>query len=442
MSKKNKRIYLILFGVALALFFGVRFGLQYASIGASYDAKIVCSCMFISGRDFRSIQSEDLYTIPFAHIEVDTLHKLVTADIYGLAKSQAIYRPGLGCTLLNEVTSKELLEQSPPAHTTAPEDSFYNYESFPANIDSIRLRKVLDTAFMELDSTVVKRTRAIVLLYQGKPIVEQYAPGITAQTPLMGWSMTKSVTNAMVGILVKDGKLTAADPAPVEEWKNDARQKITLDHLLRMSSGLDFVEDYSTPSDATKMLFREKGAGAYALQSKLKSTPGTKWYYSSGTTNILQEIMRRQFPSLEAYQAFPYVRLFDKIGMNSAVLEPDASGTFVGSSYMYATARDWARFGQLYLQDGLWQGEQILPQGWVQYSSTETPHSQGTYAAQFWINHQDPEFPQDAFYADGFEGQYVVIIPSKKMVIVRLGCTQGDGFDITTFVKDVLKTIH
>jgi hypothetical protein len=166
------------------------------------------------------------------------------------------------------------------------------------------------------------------------------------------------------------------------------------------------------------------------------------WSYSSGTTNILQEIIRRQFASLAEYRAFPHQRLFQKIGMNSAVLEPDASGTYVGSSFMYATARDWAKFGQLYLQDGVWQGERLLPEGWVKYSSTETPHSGGLYAAQFWIDHADKTFPQDAFMALGFEGQSVTIIPSKQLVIVRLGCTPDErSFNRSAFVKSVLASV-
>ena len=128
--------------------------------------------------------------------------------------------------------------------------------------------------------------------------------------------------------------------------------------------------------------------------------------------------------------------------MHSAIIEPDASGTYIGSSFMYATARDWARFGQLYLQDGIWAGERILPEGWVSYSATETPHSDGQYGAHFWMDHSDKSFPQDAYYADGYEGQYVVIIPSKQLVIVRLGCTQDDAFDLNTFVKDIVAAIQ
>jgi CubicO group peptidase (beta-lactamase class C family) len=227
----------------------------------------------------------------------------------------------------------------------------------------------------------------------------------------------------------------------VEEWQQDKRGEITLDHLLRMSSGLAFEENYAKPSDATKMLFLEKSAGRFALDHPLKDKPGDVFYYSSGTTNILQEIIRRQFSSLDAYQRFPYEQLFQKIGMHSAVMERDPSGTYVGSSFMYATTRDWAKFGLLFLRNGNWNGEQILPENWTAYSSTETRPSGGVYGAHFWMDHNDPGVPRDAFFADGFEGQFVSIIPSRDLVIVRLGLTHGASFNNSALIKSILRVI-
>lgn len=250
--------------------------------------------------------------------------------------------------------------------------------------------------------------------------------------------MTKSVTNAMVGLLVKDGKLDVTKPTPITEWANDNRKLITLDNLLRMSSGLKFEEVYSGISDATKMLFSKAGAGQYAIQSPIEGPPATKWYYSSGTSNILQEIIRRQCKTHAEYLNFPHQRLFQKLGMNTAHLEPDASGTFVGSSFMYASARDWAKFGQLYAQDGIWKGERLLPEGWVAYSSRETPHSDGRYAAQFWTYIRKEGLPADSFTMNGFEGQFVLIIPSKQLVAVRLGCSPEEKyFNEVRFFKEI-----
>lgn len=441
MQVKKKFTLIILMAAGVVLIYALSFGLKYAYIGSSYDAKTVCSCMFISHRALENIKKEDLYAIPFAHIAVDQDHKSVTADIYGMAKTKAIFRPGLGCTLVNELSEDEIRQQPAFINSDSVTDSIEKAPSLTPFVDSAQLYHIIENAFLETDTTKIKRTRAVVILHQGKLIAERYALTISPSTPLLGWSMTKSVTNAMIGLLVKDSLLHTDQTALLEEWIHDDRKNITLDNLLRMSSGLQFKEDYTTPSDATTMLFRTKGAGAFAAHSKLSSPPGSTWSYSSGTTNILQEIIRRKFNTLAEYQAFPHQRLFNKIGMHSAIVEPDASGTYVGSSFMFATARDWAKFGQLYLQDGIWNGDRILPEGWVAYSAKETPHSNGRYAAQFWLNHTDPAFPQDAFMADGFEGQFVVIVPSKQLVIVRLGCSQHEGFDINPFVKDICKTI-
>ncbi len=431
------------------LIYGLNFAIKYAYIGSAYDAKMVCSCTFVSHRNLESIKTEDLYAVPFATINVNEKEQSVTSNIYGFAETKAIFRPGLGCTLVNEMEESEIRNE-PKLQINNPKniskafeiDSIGNSKDNHSIIDIKRFDVAVKEAFTETNPTNIKRTRAIVVLQNGKLIAEKYAPNITKDTPLIGWSMTKSITSTMIGLLVKDGKLDIRKPAPVAEWKNDTRSKITIDHLLRMSSGLDWEENYAQPSDATEMLFRSKNAGLLALQSKAKFAPDQEWYYSSGSSNILQEIIRRQFPNLAEYQAFPHKRLFKKLGMNSAVLEPDASGTYVGSSFMFATARDWAKFGQLYLQDGIWNGERILPEGWVKYSSTETPNSHGQYAAHFWLYHADNQYQSDVYHAIGFEGQYVTIVPSKNLVIVRLGCTPGDNFDHAKLVREIIKSVY
>ncbi len=425
--------------VVVGLFFGVRFGLQYLNIATSYAAKTMCSGVFVAGRTPEAMV-EDLYAVSFVGTQVDTENKSVTSSLYGLAKSQAVYRPGLGCTLVNGSTEAELRAQpSPPISSVKAEN--FTVEPKNAKLEAL-LAETFNPTSSKQNPTPSNKTRAVVVLQDGKLLAERYASGFNAQMPLLGWSMTKSVTNALIGMMVLDQKLEVEKPAPIDEWKNDARAKITLDNLLRMSSGLAFVEDYASPSDATNMLFRAKGAGKFAIGGKIAAEPGAVWSYSSGTTNILQEIVRRQFANYADYLAFPHTRLFQKLGMTSAILEPDASGTYVGSSFMYATARDWAKFGQLYLQDGVWNGERILPEGWVAYSSTETPHSDGTYAAHFWLAHNDPEFPKDGFMAEGFEGQTVAILPTQKLVIVRLGLTHGDAvYDDVAFVKSIIAAL-
>lgn len=433
-NKKLKLGISIFFLAILA--YAVNFAIKYAYIGSAYDAKMVCSCIFVSHRDFESIKNEDLYAVPFATINIDKKEQSVTANIYGLAATKAIFRPKLGCTLVNEIEEAEIRKESPPAPRGGVTSENLTIENTP-----FEGWGAINEAFTETDPENIKRTRAIVVLQNGKIIAEKYASNITKETPLIGWSMTKSITSTMIGLLVKDGKLDIKKPAPIVEWQNDERAKITIDHLLRMNSGLDWDENYAQPSAATEMLFRSKNAGLYALNVPAKYKPDSQWYYSSGSSNILQEIIRRQFSNLTDYQAYPHKRLFQKLGMNSAILEPDASGTYVGSSFMFASARDWAKFGQLYLQDGVWNGERILPEGWVKYSSTETPNSKGQYAAHFWLYHNNNLYQSDVYHAIGFEGQYVTIVPSKNLVIVRLGCTPKDNFDHPKLVREIIKAV-
>lgn len=266
----------------------------------------------------------------------------------------------------------------------------------------------------------------------------------------MGWSMTKSITSALVGILVKEGRLKVEESAPVAEWHDDNRNGITLNHLLQASSGLEWSESYFNPLGSFhEMFIKSDNKGAFAATRTLAHEPGTFFQYSSGCTNIISRIIRQTVGDNDYYK-FPSEKLFYKIGMNHMIMEPDASGTFVGSSYGFASARDWARFGLLYLNDGVWNGETILPPGWVKYSVTPAPAADmGKYGAHWWLNAGDPHNPQlrkypglpaDAYWADGFEEQFVMVIPSEKLVIVRLGVSHH-GFDITRLVNDLIATL-
>jgi CubicO group peptidase (beta-lactamase class C family) len=223
---------------------------------------------------------------------------------------------------------------------------------------------------VETDAALPRRTRAIVIVHGGRIVAERYADGYGSASLFTGWSMTKSVTNALVGILTAQNALDIDADRLRPEWRSpdDPRSAITLHDLLTMSSGLGFDESYAPSGAATRMLFDSHDAAAVAADSPLLHDPGTVWSYSSATTNIVSAVVRDAFKSHDEYIAFPRRALFDRIGMTTAVLEPDPSGTFVGSSFMYATARDWARFGLLFLRDGTWNVERILPEGWVDYS--------------------------------------------------------------------------
>jgi CubicO group peptidase (beta-lactamase class C family) len=314
------------------------------------------------------------------------------------------------------------------------------------------LESALDVAFSEPAETSHRQTRALVVLHHGQIVAERYAPGFSRDTPLIGWSMTKSVINTLAGMLVGDGVLSLDDPAPVPEWQSedDPRKQITVRHLLQMSSGLDFEEVYEPGSDATNMLFTAYSAAGYAAAAPLGHEPGTLWYYSSGTTNILARIFRDSVGgTLAAAQDFASNRLFEPLGITSMVLESDASGSPVGSSFSYATARDWARLGQFWLQDGQWNGVRLLPKGWMQWSTSSAPAAKmGQYGAQFWLNaglegeHRAfPGLPASMYFAHGFNSQIVAVFPEQELVVVRLGFTTDGSWDDNAFLSSVLAAL-
>jgi CubicO group peptidase (beta-lactamase class C family) len=219
---------------------------------------------------------------------------------------------------------------------------------------------------------------------------------------------------------------------------------------LNFNSGLDWDESYNKESDVTKMLYKSGEMGLYATTKKLKEQPGNKFDYSSGSGNILSMIIRQSIDKKE-YHNFPYRNLYDKLGMFSLVMETDAGGTFVSSSYSMASARDWARFGLFYMNNGYWNNEQILPDGWIKYTTTPASGTNyGEYGAQFWLNagargnssiRLFPDAPTDMFWAEGFQGQRLFIIPSRKIVVVRLSLTLGNPLDDDLFLKHVLESL-
>jgi CubicO group peptidase (beta-lactamase class C family) len=436
---------------------------QIAPIGTAYTAKRMCSCVFLSHREAASVLAEELKPYGYVNLRVDPDRKTVTGSILGMAERTAVYREGLGCTLAVGINEVELLQQAMGFDTTRPDrgnlpwpdGNMVKNTHPPTSIDEMKLKSTMDWAFAEPDPAKLRRTRAVVVVYDGRIIAERYAPGFTKDTPQLGWSMTKSVTNALVGILVREGRLKVEAPAPVPEWQSpgDLRRAITLDQLMRMSSGLKFKEDYENPlSDVVRMLFAEADAGAYAASGPLEVPSDSRWQYSSGTANIISRIVRQAAGSQLDSFSFPRTALFDRIGMTSAVIEPDPSGTFVGSSFMYATPRDWARFGLLCLNDGVWNGKRILPKGWMKYSTTPTPRApQGIYGAQFWLNAGSPgnpsdrwmpKVPGDMYSMRGFEGQYVSVIPSKKLVIVRLGLSRPEeNWDQEKLIAGIIEAV-
>jgi len=466
MKTMQKKIIIVL-SIVIAVFL-----LAYAdyylwrllSAATGIEAKMLCSGVFVSGRDPESVLNEDLHrSVNYIRRQVNHVTKSATATAFGLITRRAIFREGLGSTLLVGVSEEELRSQGTVDLTSSlnkqrglpwPIGNVISKEVLPPDIDMQKLLVALDKAFSEPDPKRLRRTRAVVIVHKGRLIAERYATGFSKDTPLLGYGMMKSVIGALVGILVDQGKLSIEEPVQVPEWSapNDPRADITLDQLLRMSSGLEFDDSHPPLTDSI-IMFSSPDMAAYASKKPLAEKPDTRWSYSNGTTNIIARIIRTAVGGSHAdYFAFPRNDLFNRIGMMSAIIEPDASGIFVGSTYMYATARDWARFGLLYLQDGVWEDERILPEGWVTYSRTPTPtNPSGEYGAHFWLNtgslqnkgeRKYPNLPSDAFFALGHDGQSLTIIPSRSLVVVRLGLTKDqDAWDLDSFIDDILKGI-
>lgn len=291
-----------------------------------------------------------------------------------------------------------------------------------AGIDAAAIRAAADAAFAP--ASPHGETLALVVVHRGRLVFERYAAGKGAADTFPSWSMAKSMLHAAVGMLVAEGRLAPFAPAPVAAWRRDGdpRGAITLEQLLRMVDGLDFVEIYepSGRSDVVDMIFRagKEDVAGYAIARPLLHAPGTYWSYSSGTSNIVARIAGDAVGGgADGMRAFLHERLFDPLGMRSAKPRFDAAGTFIGSSFVFATARDFARFGLLYLRDGVWDGKPLLPRGWVDHARTETPASIGRYGAHWWLALDG----SGIFTANGFQGQYIVVDPARDLVVVRLG---------------------
>jgi CubicO group peptidase (beta-lactamase class C family) len=417
---------------------------------SGFSAKSIASGHFIDNRSKELIEDtdNDIKMITLATNSINDAGKFATSNVYGLKERKAIYREGLGATLINDdydISKPYLLPKRAKSKALPfPYGSIDPKDTVFSNIDYSKLKKAVDDSF-DKNGGKAKRTRAVVVLYKDKLIAEQYDTGFNKNSKILGWSMTKSITSSAFGVLATQGKIDIYKPAPVAEWQNDDRKIITINDLLHMNSGLEWEENYSTICDATKMLFQAEDMGKVQLDKPAQFKPNTHWNYSSGTTNLLSLILRRQFKSQQEYLDFWYSAVIDKIGMNSMIVEQDMSGTFVGSSYGWATPRDWSKFGLLYLRKGNWNGEQILDESWVKYTATSTNTSEGKYGAQFWLNAggKFPDVPRDMFYCSGYQGQMVAIIPSLDMVIVRMGVREGDqSFDFNGFLKGVISSIR
>jgi CubicO group peptidase (beta-lactamase class C family) len=420
--------------------------------GTASTSQTLCGEIFVSGLDAHRVFAEEILPkrgmrtlLKRMRYSVDLQREQVVTTWAGHFPGVATYHRGYGCTL------GDTNADAPGVAPDLPGASLEN-PAAPITPVNTKLSEALDRAFAEPPQPPYRRVRAIVVMRDGRIIAERYAQGIGPRTPLIGYSVSKSVVNALIGILVRQGKLNLYAPAPVGAWSSsaDPRHAITLDQLLRMTSGLELEESDSGFDPVSRMMFCERDMAAYAERAKLKTKPGQSWEYTSGNTLIASAILRDAVGGDAAdVLRFAHSQLFDPVGMQHVTMEFDDAGTPIGSTRIYASARDWARFGELYLNDGVVDGKRILPEGWVSYSTRPTLDS--PYGSGFWVNagqsadargRVQAAMPVDSYFASGLFGQRIVIVPSERLAIVRFGATiDPPNFDIhglTRLVADVI----
>ena len=440
-------------GVVACILYRPDRALRTATGTAAHD---LCSETFVSQLDPEQVFTESLAPRPgFRWIawavnhHVDPTRREARASLLGTLPSRAAFRDGVGCVLVhgNEPVATAKIRGAVPAQPLLPAIAG------PVAVEpaDLRLKAALDAAFLETQHPPHANTKAIVVVHNGRVIAERYAQGYGINTPILGFSMTKSVMNALVGMLVHERKLALDAPAPVAAWSGiaDPRRAITVEQLMRMSSGLALDETGSGFDPSNQMFYVEPDMAGYAQRAALVAAPGTRWAYSSASTHLLARIVRdRVGGTADAVQRFAFRELFDVLGMRSVTLEMDATGTPIGAHYMLASARDWARFGSLYLDDGVVGGRRLLPEGWVQFSTTPTLGT--AYGAGWWTNRgSDPGalhrvkagIPADAYFAFGNLGQRIAVIPSERLVIVRMARSHLPLGNMAGFEALIVSTI-
>ncbi|WP_108867721.1 serine hydrolase domain-containing protein [Aquimarina aquimarini] len=449
MNRFRKKLGLLFLVLITILCVVIIFNYPKLTILAGYSAKNMNSSVFIASRGVNYTDHNDNNFAP-VHLADDTVDykkKTATATVFGLKKRKAIYREGLGSLLIDDSFDENTPVLIPnrvkkPSGLSYPYGELDQKDTVFTNIDYDKVNKTVASIF-DLKGEDVQKTRAVLVLYKDQIIAERYTDGIDKNSKLLGWSMTKSIFSTVYGVLQKQGILTVADKAPVKEWQNDARKEITINNLLQMNCGLEWEEDYGSICDATKMLYIDADMTKAQINKKAIHKPNEFWYYSSGVSNLLSGILRSKFDTYQEYLDYPYREFIDKIGMHSMLIETDMAGNYVGSSYSWATVRDWAKFGVLYLHKGNWNGDQIFDKEWVDYITTPSPTSEGDYGGHFWLNAGSfyPDAPRDMFSANGYQGQRVFIIPSKDLVIVRFGLIGDKGVDFNTFLKNMVSAV-
>lgn len=386
---------------------------------------------------------------PYVSITLDETGKFARASLLRLLSATARYRDGYGCVLDLGRDITPLTPYPPLATADVPVD----LQAKSAGFDTAALDRAIEASFEEPSASSPRQTMAVLVLSEGRLVAEKYADGVQQSTPLPGFSMAKSMTATMIGLLVEHKNLDVMSVVPNAGKLTQAG--VTYDQLLRMTSGIGVKENGSGRDANSIMLTQTHDAAGYAGSRDLLTLPGEAYAYTGGGPVVLA----RQFIDIagdgDPSKAYRFLsdKLLTPLGLSTVVLETDGAGTFLGSSFMLASALDWARLGQLYLQNGSWNGTRILPDNWAHYVGTKTPQSHDKdYGAGFWVavsggrdsRHAHlPRPPEDAFFMHGMMNQAVYILPSQSLVVVRLGATgsylQSGEWELLAEVIDALE---
>jgi hypothetical protein len=426
-----------------------------AATGSVADA--LCAKTFVSGLDPQASFAEimdrpGIRRLKFGmRYELDRAARKLNVSVAGLFTTHTIFHEGFGCVRVLGGKEPYLLKADIVALKTPKTPPLLPEIAGPDVVEPAdpALKAALDHVFEEPAEPPLRRTKAVVVVRDGRVIAERYAPGIGIDTPLPSFSMTKSVINALLGVMTQQGLTSPSLPAPIPEWHgaNDPRREIEVGHLMRMTSGLA-LDETDDPRNPSEQMFQHNDMAAFAVKAPLIAAPGRRWAYSSATTQILARIVREGTGGPEQSLGFAWRELFNPLGMRNVTLAFDGSGTLQGANNMLASARDWARFGLLYLDDGKIGDKRILHPEWVEFIRWTTLDTD--YAAGFWTNRSEHPnavgrvragIPRDAYYASGNLGQRCVIIPSQHMVVVRMGDSvdpTGDISGLARLIKEVI----
>lgn len=432
-------------------------------VAVNYAAKVVCSNVFVAGRDADEVLATDVQApghplFWLMRADVDQGSGTVETSVAGLfGEGLAVDRQGVGCAVVADGDIEKAIDHIGPSTSLppAPADVPWPEGSMPADNDP-RIAAILD------DETLTGPSmRAVIVVKDGRLVGERYGAGFSADSRLIGWSMTKTVNAALVGRAIREKIIGLDETGLFPHWADDGRSDISLTDMLGMAPGLAFNEDYGAVSDVNRMLFLEPDMAGFVTGKELETEPGSTFNYSSGTSVAIARLWQSKFVDAGKALDFPVKALFDPLGMRSALLETDARGTFVASSYLFATARDWARFGQFLLQRGVWNGRSLLPIGYVDWMVSPHPASMTDWdvpeygRGQVWLRgprggtpedlHPDHgyDLPADAYWMLGHDGQTTTIIPSENLVVVRLGLTPSSaGYKPQAMVEALIKALR